>query len=127
MSVNQKNERYEEYGDCEAAELQSANGYELKKLLPILEAAEAELRLSDIPDRESARQMLARYLVDHGVRGWGVAKWQSDTSYAGKNKAIYRCSACGHYQSAKLRAEKMMYMRYCPFCGRRSFVREERK
>ena len=98
---------------------------EVEKLVAALEEAERELGQADVSDRETERLMLARYLVSRGTRVWGVARWCPELTYKGKDKELYRCSACGHYQSAKRRQEKMMYMRYCPFCGRRMVVKAE--
>lgn len=46
-------------------------------------------------------------------------KWIYDHTYTGKQKEIYYCSRCNHYQSRSKseQRKKMNYMMYCPFCG----------
>lgn len=46
-------------------------------------------------------------------------KWIYDHTYTGKQKEIYYCSRCNHYQYRRKseQRKKMNYMMYCPFCG----------
>lgn len=51
-----------------------------------------------------------------------VGEWVRDTSYTGKNKEIYYCSSCNHYQSNRRNREPSIsafHMRFCPSCGAR--------
>lgn len=46
-------------------------------------------------------------------------EWIEDKSYSGKDKKIYYCSLCNHWQAIKNQRQlnQIMYMNYCPFCG----------
>lgn len=47
-------------------------------------------------------------------------QWVHDPTYTGKHKDCYVCSVCNHWQKADRKHEnpkKMMYMRFCPYCG----------
>ncbi len=46
-------------------------------------------------------------------------EWIEDKTYTGKDKKIYVCSHCNHWQSVKnhKQTNQIMYMLYCPFCG----------
>ena len=48
-------------------------------------------------------------------------EWIEDKTYMGKDKKIYVCSLCNHWQSVKnhRQTNQIMYMFYCPFCGAR--------
>ena len=55
----------------------------------------------------------------------GHAMWVLDKSFEGKKREIYRCTNCGHWQSRHAQREdkkKIMYMKYCPYCG---FIMQE--
>lgn len=80
-------------------------------------------RLNDlVADAISLQTNIGQYLFENGVEPRESAKWiKSD--YAGKSKDIFYCSRCNHYQSvSKTKAEQVMYMKYCPFCGARMEV-----
>lgn len=46
-------------------------------------------------------------------------EWIEDKSYTGKDKKIYYCSLCNHWQSIKNQRQlnQIMYMNFCSFCG----------
>ena len=67
----------------------------------------------------------AEAAFDKGYRKYRRGAWLRDESYRGKNKEIFRCSECGHWQSTKKGDKKIFYMNYCPFCGSR-MTSEER-
>ena len=60
---------------------------------------------------------LATFLLERGVYFKEKARWKISSSYQGKNKDIYTCSRCGHWQSVKKSSDQVMYMKFCPFCG----------
>ena len=71
-------------------------------------------------------EKLAKYLVDHGAEVRENATWILDETYEGKNRVIYVCSHCLHWQGvAKFQREQTMYMKYCPFCGARMMVEQK--
>ena len=73
---------------------------------------------SYISEAEELGADLATFLIERGFSFKEKARWRISTSYTGKNKDIYTCSLCGHWQSVKkARSDQVMYMRYCPFCG----------
>ena len=98
---------------------------EAERMARLLARADEQCAQAGIEDYESALCLRARYLIEHGVRCWGTARWVLEKTYEGKDKVMYRCSACGHYQTAKKRNNKMLYMRHCPYCGRRIVVKAE--
>jgi hypothetical protein len=51
--------------------------------------------------------------------------WIKDETYTGKNKEIYYCSLCNHWQSNKRwnPNQRAIYMNYCPQCGARMEVK----
>ena len=67
------------------------------------------------------------HLMADGYRKERYAEWEIDESYQGKQKVIYKCTRCGHWQSAKKNEDKVMYMNFCPFCGALMRKPEERK
>lgn len=65
----------------------------------------------------------AEFLHEHGVEVREESEWIVDDSYKGKNKKIYVCSKCNHWQSIYGKnKDSILYKRYCPFCGRRMKV-----
>ena len=62
-------------------------------------------------------EAVGAYVIDIGYRKVRRGKWVLDESYGGKNKDVFHCSACGHWQSSKKRDGNIFYMNYCPFCG----------
>lgn len=74
------------------------------------------------------RDVAMEQLKDAGIPFGGKAdvavvkhgEWILDSTYTGKNKDIYVCSVCTHYQSFRKHHEPSMNpmsMRYCPSCG----------
>ena len=53
---------------------------------------------------------LGYYRQRHGV-------WVRDETYVGKNKDVFCCSLCGHWQGTSKKSNAIFYMNYCPFCG----------
>ena len=66
-------------------------------------------------DAEKAADVIA----ERGYRRERNAAWVRDKEYASKNHVRWRCTDCGHWQSAKRHdvSEQIFYMNYCPFCG----------
>ena len=67
-------------------------------------------------------ELCDQFIPAADVEGVRHAEWVLDTGYTGKQKEIWVCSNCLHYQSKKIgghrdNPNKMMYMHYCPFCG----------
>lgn len=62
-------------------------------------------------------QRCAERAVEKGWRKERHAEWVKDTTYEGKQKEIYTCSSCGHYEAIKKGNDKLRYMNYCPDCG----------
>lgn len=44
-------------------------------------------------------------------------QWVKDDAYKGKNKEIFRCSLCGHYETVKKNGRGLKSMSYCHACG----------
>ena len=60
----------------------------------------------------------AEFLFKNGVEPRVSARWMKDDTYVGKNKDMFICSECLHWQSVKkVEPDQVMYMKYCPFCG----------
>lgn len=65
----------------------------------------------------------AEFLFEHGLEERANAKWLRDKTYQGKDKDVFICNACLHWQSVKkLKPDQVLYMKYCPFCGARMEV-----
>ncbi|MBQ8140605.1 MAG: hypothetical protein IJ038_02800 [Clostridia bacterium] len=75
---------------------------------------------------EKTEKIKGEEYSEDGARPALTGRWVLDASYRGKDKAVYRCSLCDHWQSAKKRQDKMFYMNYCPFCGARMTHEKER-
>ena len=76
--------------------------------------------LTELADVDAAVILrVAEHLAGKEYRRERYGSWFKDASYTGKNKAIYVCTVCEHWQSAKERDQKIFYMRYCPYCGAR--------
>ena len=61
---------------------------------------------------------VGEFLFENGVEPRATARWIHDDSYQGKDKDVYICSGCLHWQSVKKsKSDQIMYMKYCPFCG----------
>ena len=59
----------------------------------------------------------AEMAVTCGWRKERHGEWVKDNTYEGKQKEIYTCSCCGHYEAIKKGNDKLRYMNYCPDCG----------
>ena len=78
------------------------------------------LRQAHQLDHESDQ---AEYLVDHGLEPREEAEWVFDQSYTGKNKKIYVCSGCNHWESLSIsKPSSIFFKKYCPTCGRKMKV-----
>ena len=69
--------------------------------------------LSEEECRAAAAAMFARY-----YRKERFGAWIRDDSYHNRDKAIYYCTCCNHWQSVK-RGNQIQFMNYCPLCGAR--------
>ena len=76
------------------------------------------LRVEDATDR-SLLCRVATHMAARHYRRERFGTWERDESYEGKSKAIFHCSLCGHWQSAKRREHTAFYRKYCPACGAR--------
>ena len=85
------------------------------------------LRRAECTDIYLQIKELADELPDAGVREKVKGVWIEDKTYSGKDKKIFHCSRCNHWQSSKSRAtvNQMFYMNFCPFCGAEMEMQEK--
>ena len=90
----------------------------LKKMVreSIIEELSQELQKEWVSDQ---LDKIAAHVIALGYRRRTNGSWIYDNSYEGRNKDIFVCSVCGHWQSSKKRSDNIFYMNYCPFCGAR--------
>lgn len=64
-----------------------------------------KLILDNIPDADAEP-------VRHGT-------WVRDNTYQNKNKTVYRCTVCNHWEAVKndKHPNQIKYMNYCSLCG----------
>lgn len=91
---------------------------EKEELLRRAECTEIYLQIKELTDSAS----------EANVRDKIEGEWVEDKTYFGKDKKIFHCSRCNHWQSAKRRAaiNQLMYMNFCPFCGAEMKMRESK-
>lgn len=67
---------------------------------------------------DAQRERIAEALAERYYRREHFAEWVLDLTYLGKSKVVYTCSHCRRWQAAKSQ-DKLLHMKYCPYCGSR--------
>lgn len=79
-------------------------------------------------DIQKAARSIAEGAYSKGFRKLRRGEWIKDDTYPGKTKKIYICSLCKRWQAVKnnKHTDQLQFMNYCPSCGARMSVAEER-